>query len=311
MFKLKPVIVNVLLALAAIMITSVCIEIIFRIFDIKPYPKIVKKCEQVEVNSKGRRDHGYDYKKPEGIFRIVAVGDSFTFGFGVCRLDDIFLMRLEKALNIGSKKYEVINGSSQGNTIGEYLWLKNEGVKFSPDLIIVVYFFNDATDTGSNPYISSKLHKESLKNTRRGSFLYNYLEYKNMRRIISKQTIREYKASYFDKSKMGLWNECKESILAIKKLAEEQNAKLLFVIFPILFNLDKNYGFQDIHDIILNFLKENKIAQHSFLPDFIAYKGKAESLWVNIDDAHPNEKAHAIAAKSLYKYLTNSPLLDK
>lgn len=64
------------------------------------------------------------------------------------------------------------------------------------------------------------------------------------------------------------------------------------MIFPVLIDLDENYYLQMVH---------------SLLPYFIKYKGRPESLWVDIADAHPNEKAHAIAADSLYDYLT--PLL--
>ena len=36
---------------------------------------------QIRINSKGLRDLDYDYKKPEGIKRIVVLGDSFTWGY--------------------------------------------------------------------------------------------------------------------------------------------------------------------------------------------------------------------------------------
>lgn len=255
MFKSKLFIINVFLAVGSIIITLICCEIMFRVFNIKPPAK--KADAYDEPNSKKRRDHGYAYEKAEGVFRIVATGDSFTRGLGVRNVDDIFLMRLEKTLNRGSRKYEVINGAGQerGDTAGEYQWLKNEGVKFSPDLIIVVYFFNDATDTGSNFYIAAPL-SNALINAKTWSFLYNYLKYKIMRQIKSRETIKAYKAAYFDESKSHLWNECQDSILAIKKLAQNNNAKLLFVVFPILFDLDKNYCFQDMHDAIFNFLKK-------------------------------------------------------
>ena len=35
------------------------------------------------INSKGLRDDETSYEKPEGRFRIVLLGDSFSFGFGV------------------------------------------------------------------------------------------------------------------------------------------------------------------------------------------------------------------------------------
>jgi hypothetical protein len=38
---------------------------------------------EYRINSKGLRDEETTYEKPEGSFRIVLLGDSRTFGFGV------------------------------------------------------------------------------------------------------------------------------------------------------------------------------------------------------------------------------------
>ena len=126
------------------------------------------------------------------------------------------------------------------------------------------------------------------------------------------RTLKAYRESYFSgKEKQELWGDCKKYILRIKGLAERKRAKLLFVIFPVLYDLDDDYCLRDIDDAVSDFLKENEIPVHSLLKDFIAYEGTEESLRVSILDAHPNEKAHEIAAHSLFRYLTNSGLLEK
>ncbi len=56
------------------------------------------------TNSRGLRDKEYDLNKTEGKKRIVIVGDSFTWGFGV-NDDEIYSERLESMLS----NTEVIN----------------------------------------------------------------------------------------------------------------------------------------------------------------------------------------------------------
>ena len=58
--------------------------------DIKP--------TSVRINSDGFRDKNYSIEKPNGVFRIVAIGDSLTFGFGV-ESEESYPKVLEKNLN--------------------------------------------------------------------------------------------------------------------------------------------------------------------------------------------------------------------
>jgi|GEM_PF-490995 len=94
----------------------------------------------VRINSKGLRDKEYDYKKPEGIFRILVLGDSFTWGYGVEQGKN-FTDRLEELL---SASVEVINAGVSGyGTDQELLLLEREGMKYEPDLILVAFASND------------------------------------------------------------------------------------------------------------------------------------------------------------------------
>src|SRR5712692_4422183 len=52
----------------------------------------------VRINSVGMRDHEVAIPKPPCTFRVIGVGDSVMFGYGV-RLEEIFLKRLEDQLN--------------------------------------------------------------------------------------------------------------------------------------------------------------------------------------------------------------------
>lgn len=98
----------------------------------------------VKINSKGLRDREYNYNKPDGIKRIVVLGDSTTWGIGV-EDEERFTEVLEDSL---LKDVQVINmGVSGYGNDQELLTLKSEGVKYDPDLVIVVFSFgNDVSD---------------------------------------------------------------------------------------------------------------------------------------------------------------------
>jgi len=68
---------------------------------------------EARISSQGLRNEEVAVPKPDSTFRILAVGDSFTYGWGV----DVALSwpkLLEKSLNVPGKKVEVINAGLPG-----------------------------------------------------------------------------------------------------------------------------------------------------------------------------------------------------
>jgi hypothetical protein len=99
---------------------------------------------QVRINSLGLRGRETTWDKPDGTFRILGLGDSFAFGHGV-DVDSCFLSLAERALDgrsraAGGPRIEVLNtGVGKWGTAPEYLYLKREGVRFSPDAVVLAF----------------------------------------------------------------------------------------------------------------------------------------------------------------------------
>jgi hypothetical protein len=98
----------------------------------------------IAINSQGLRDverGGYD--KPAGVFRILLLGDSYVEGLRV-PLEQTFGKTLEAELNAGApagQRYEVVNAGVSGwGTDQQLLWLRNEGAKYQPDLVLLSFF---------------------------------------------------------------------------------------------------------------------------------------------------------------------------
>ena len=89
----------------------------------------------VKINSHGLRDYEYPLTKPPGTYRIIMLGDSTTFGWGV-RLEDTAAKILERKLNearsAGYKRFEVINaGVGNYDTVAGSNVLRNTRTSFS------------------------------------------------------------------------------------------------------------------------------------------------------------------------------------
>ncbi|MFH1220892.1 MAG: GDSL-type esterase/lipase family protein [Candidatus Eisenbacteria bacterium] len=95
---------------------------------------------EVAINSKGLRDMEYPYAKPPGTRRILCLGDSYTFGFGV-EADETFAKVLERLLNAEdgeSDHWEVINaGVVHTGTANHLAFFNVEGYRYEPDFVLL------------------------------------------------------------------------------------------------------------------------------------------------------------------------------
>lgn len=95
----------------------------------------------VHINQKGLRDREHSYERTNNTRRILVIGDSFAWGYGV-EEDQRFSSLLETTLGV-----EVINAGVSGySTDQELIWFRKEGIKYDVDLVILVFSGNDVGD---------------------------------------------------------------------------------------------------------------------------------------------------------------------
>jgi hypothetical protein len=99
---------------------------------------------RIQTDAHGLRD---DYRgsadKPEGVFRVLCLGDSFTLGYTVDR-SDLFVDLLEHWWQEEGRKIEVINAGVQAYSTDQQLaWLETHGAKWRPDLVLMFPYEND------------------------------------------------------------------------------------------------------------------------------------------------------------------------
>ncbi len=110
--------------------------------------KTTEFTSRVTINSRGLRGPERPYAKPPGVHRVLVLGDSFVEAAQVAD-DNSLTGLLEDRLNaVGGERYEVLNAGVGGWGTGQQLlFLREEGYRYNPDLVIVVlYLGNDVYD---------------------------------------------------------------------------------------------------------------------------------------------------------------------
>ncbi len=100
------------------------------------------------INADGFRDRLYARPKPPGVYRVVVIGDSIAFGYGV-EQEQGFTERLEALLAelAPEARVEVLNMGIGGyNPYLEAAFLRDVGITYEPDLVIVQFCINDLND---------------------------------------------------------------------------------------------------------------------------------------------------------------------
>lgn len=116
-----------------------------RVYEFVPSSRFRFIGVPVSINSDGFRGREHAISKPTSTIRIVGLGDSVMFGWGV-QEDESYLSIVEQDLN-GQQdglRWEVINTGVPGyNTVMEVETLKDKGLKYQPDLVVINYVLND------------------------------------------------------------------------------------------------------------------------------------------------------------------------
>jgi len=237
----------------------------------------------VSINSKKLRDVEIPYKRSIDTLRVLMLGDSLTFGWGV-DFDKTTSKLLEKKLNEDGIKSEVINaGVGNYNTSMEVAYFFSEGKKYNPDIIVLNYFINDVelTPKYDNGWLA------------RNSFAYVFLTSRIdilMRQLGLRPDWEKYYSDLYDKASLGRI-KTEKSIKSLAQYSKDNDIKLVIVNYPELRNL-KTYPFGVVQDFISEIAKTAEVTYVDLLE--IVKDTEEPKLWVSREDPHPNGYANKI-----------------
>ncbi len=105
---------------------------------------------EVAIGAHGFRGEPWSERKPPGVFRILVLGDSFTFGWGV-EQHETFVAEAERRLRAAGRRVELLAaGAPTWCAAHEWVLLQQRGWDWEPDLILLQLTTNDLVDLAGN-----------------------------------------------------------------------------------------------------------------------------------------------------------------
>jgi lysophospholipase L1-like esterase len=253
----------------------------------------------VSINSHGLRDREYSEEKPPNVYRVMMLGDSTTFGWGV-REEDTAAKFLERKFNAhlpaGYDKVEVINaGVGNYDTVQEVTYYETRGKAFHPDLVVLVFFINDPepVPVEGKGFLIDRSYLIAFVTNRFDGIL---------RHMGTRPNWKQYYASLYEDDKPG-FQACKQALGSLADSTRSNGVRVLVAILPELHQINgDSYPFKAAHAKIKDILAADNVPAVELI-DGLKDHGPEETLWVTRQDDHPNAKANDLISSQLHQWI--------
>ena len=260
---------------------------------------------RVSTDANGLRAPLHAEEKPADTFRILTLGCSTTFGWGV---DDnqTYPWQLESTLQQGrtpgQTKIEVINGGQPGYSSFQGLWLWERTLKrYQPDLVVFGYIVQDSRKVAYSDLSQAVLQQNAdfLKQ----NILYNMKTYLFLLNLYRGRQI-EVKETKQENYRIPL-DQYTENIRAFKKLSEGVGAEMMLFGYPL-----ERDGYTAEHRQILHAAADVlKVPLYDPQPEFERITAQ-QTLFFPQDRGHANAEGNALIAKGMAQFLVASKIVE-
>jgi len=243
--------------------------------------------------------------------RIVAVGDSLTFGMHVSAEEawpGALQTRLNSAADSGlqgeHRRCEVLNmGVSGYSTLDEALAVRWNAMALSPDLVVVGYYLNDPE---TEPV--QQLHQHFRDPL--------WWEHSALLRLLA------YEKRKWDQDRLGggdlfrflhrdpeKWKSVVDGFADIAAATSARGARVLLVVLPTLRGFERweDYPYEDLHRQVIEAGNAAGFETLDVLPSWRASGRSPAEL--RVDEEHPNPLGHALVAEAIQAKLLANPAL--
>ena len=275
------------------------------------YTKIDRK--PVHINSHGTRGPAFSDEKPSGVIRILSLGDSRTFGWGLTD-EETYSRRVQNLLQkyVGdSRKVEVINAGVNAWSYPQMLvYLREYGLRYHPDYVILA-------EANLRTQFSEKSSPEFVRQYQRRVWLTNFLRrfavYHYFIEVKLKSFYEQHRTKFIpvDPQQDTLFKEEQQhdpealfrgAIEQVCALAQTNQAKPVLLFLPTLDDLTATNRLS-----VLEVKRATANTCGAMLVDLTAdLRPQGKALYLDADPVHYNAQGNAIVAGRIFEALTNS-----
>jgi lysophospholipase L1-like esterase len=250
----------------------------------------------VAINAAGLRDDREIAPRDPSTRRIMMLGDSVTFGFGVAQ-QETTASQLEALLNASANgsRFDVLNaGVGNYNTAMEVAAYLKTGRALEPDIVLLNFFVNDAEPTPVPR--GNILTRRSLAAVYFNNRVDSVARWSN-----GAPGWQDYYAGLFAETQPG-WQKAQAAIAALKQACDRDGRALAIINYPDL-HQTKPYPLGAITDSVRRVAERHALPFLDLTPD-VTEQHDASLLWVNGGDPHPNGATNARYARRIADWLT-------
>lgn len=321
---------NLALSVVTFLLCFAALEIILRIagygnleiyvpdpklyWKLKPNQDCFTKIDHkpVHINSHGTRGPEFTTEKPANTVRVLSLGDSRTFGWGLSEAET-YSGRLQELLQQkfgASKKVEVINAGVNAWSYPQmFVYFRDYGLAFKPDVVILgeANLWTQFSESNSPAFVRQMMWRVRLKNFLRHFAIYHYVIEVKLIHFYQRERTKFipvdpsqdplFKAEQ-QKDPDALFRSAMENLC---RLARTNGVKPVLLFLPTVGDLNATNT--------SSVLKEKRLVHEELNVPLVdltpELKPQGKALYLEADPAHLNAGGNEIIAEKLFQTLTN------
>ena len=285
------------------------------LYELLPDSKVKIQGKEFVTNAFGFRDKKYRKRKVNKT-RIIFVGDSITYGWGVT-LEESYHKQIERLLDDKGYDVDVMGMGIPGyNTIQEYHLINETALDFKPDILILQISPNDFERT-----VSIKEYREGENLTlipyhdysipfviKKTKFTYFLMRNSHLFKFTNLKLywfMNKRDSEYIPRDVFLLGEEDSLRYMGkIKKLLDKEGIRFAAVIFPFQSRGDVD-SLASLYERIHQGLEKIQVPYIDLFDELNTQRNG--DIW--IERLHPNEHGHRIASLAVLRFL--EPMLEE
>ena len=260
------------------------------------------------IDSLGYRGPDFPRLKEGGEFRILYVGDSFTYGHNVADHETL-PAQLERQLSTACGAVRVINAGLSGSTIDGQDAMALRGLSVSPDLVVLMYHENDIDEMMDSRIWWQIAENRRIKSRFPVSLLYRLLRHsaiwtlaQDARRSVvlqpSQGAVQGGDRQVSAEAVEAAQREYGERLAALADSLRKVDLPFIFALFPHPESVRAGRGGRD-YERIRQRAASLRLPTVDFLEAIQRSGTRVEDAFLVPEDYHPSALGYAIAAADL------------